>query len=95
MCVISINGVLRRYLRSCNRVADIRITQRAIIRHQGQHGVLARALGSDFKGKASLILYLAGIASAFILPSISHAIYVLVAVIWLVPDRRIENVLEK
>ena len=71
------------------------LLQRAIIRHQGQHGVLARALGSDFKGKASLTLYLAGIASAFILPSISHAIYVLVAVIWLVPDRRIENVLEK
>lgn len=71
------------------------LLQKAIIKHQGAHGALARALGSDFKGKASPILYLAGIGSAFILPSISHAIYVLVAVMWLIPDRRIENMLEK
>ena len=71
------------------------LLQRAIIEHQGAHGALATALGRDFKGKASLILYLAGIGSAFVLPSISHAIYVLVAVMWLVPDRRIENMLKK
>jgi uncharacterized membrane protein len=71
------------------------LLQKAIIKQQGAHGALARALGGDFKGKASLILYLAGIGSAFVLPSISHAIYVLVALMWLVPDRRIENVFEK
>ena len=58
-------------------------------------GVLAvaRALGGDFKGKASPLLYVAAIGVAFVAPVISYALYVLVAVMWLVPDRRFEPVI--
>ena len=69
------------------------LLQKAIVRRQGAHSVLAKALGSDIKGKISLILYVAGIVLAFVSPWISIAIYALVAVMWLVPDRRIENAL--
>jgi len=53
--------------------------------------VLRRAVGSDWKGKASPLLYLAGIGLTFVDPWLAQAIYVLVATIWLVPDRRIER----
>jgi uncharacterized membrane protein len=68
------------------------LLQRAIIHRQGGQSVLAEALGSDIKGKISPILYGAGIVLAFFVPWLSIAIYALVAVMWLVPDRRIENV---
>jgi uncharacterized membrane protein len=71
------------------------LLQRAIMRRQGAQSVLAKALGSDIKGRISIVLYLAGIAAAFFSPLISMAIYVLVAVMWLVPDRRIENMLRE
>jgi uncharacterized membrane protein len=71
------------------------LLQRAIVHQQGRHSVLANALGSDFKGKISPLLYAAAIAFAFVDPWISIAIYVLVAVMWLVPDRRIEKVLRE
>ena len=71
------------------------LLQKAIMRKQGAHSVLASALGSDIKGKISPILYIAGITLAFVSPWFSIAIYVLVAVMWLVPDRRIENVLRE
>lgn len=71
------------------------LLERAIIRHQGAHGPLARALGRDVKGKISPLLYLAAIGMAFVLPWISHAIYVLVALMWLLPDRRIERGLKR
>jgi uncharacterized membrane protein len=71
------------------------LLQLAIIHRQGSHSVLARALGSDFKGKISLLLYVAGTALAFVNPWLSIAIYVLVAVIWLVPDKRIERALRE
>lgn len=67
------------------------LLQKAIVRQQGAQSVLAQALGSDVKGKISPALYVAGIALAFIAPWLSLAIYVLVAIIWLVPDRRIEK----
>jgi uncharacterized membrane protein len=54
---------------------------------------LARAIGSDFKGKISLVIYAAAIPVAFWLTWLSLALYVLVAIIWLVPDRRIEKTL--
>ena len=63
----------------------------AIVRRHGPEGALAKALGRDFKGKVSPVLYVAAIAVAFIAPWISHAIYVLVALMWLIPDRRIEK----
>ena len=68
------------------------LLQKAIIHRQGRHSVLAAALGSDLKGKISPLLYIAGIGMAFVSPPVSVALYVLVAAIWLVPDRRIEKV---
>ena len=53
--------------------------------------LLASALGSDFKGKISIVIYLIGIPLAFIHPWLACAIYILVAVMWLIPDRRIER----
>ena len=67
------------------------LLQMAIIHKQGAHSVLAGALGSDIKGKISPVLYLAGIGVAFVYPWLSIAAYTLVAVMWLVPDRRIEK----
>jgi uncharacterized membrane protein len=71
------------------------VLQITIIRHQGAQGTLVKALGSDFKGRVSPVLYLAAIGLAFVLPWISHALYVFVALMWLVPDRRIENAIEQ
>jgi uncharacterized membrane protein len=69
------------------------LLQKAIMRKEGAHSVLASALGNDLKGKASPVLYAAAIILAFVNPWISIAIYVLVAVIWLIPDQRIERAL--
>jgi uncharacterized membrane protein len=69
------------------------LLQRAILRRQGPHSVLAQALGRDVKGKVSPLLYAAGIGLAFIYPWASVALYIAVALMWLVPDRRIEKVL--
>jgi uncharacterized membrane protein len=71
------------------------LLQKAIVRRQGPHSVLAQALGSDIKGKLSLVCYVAAIALAFINPWASIAIYVLVALMWLIPDRRIEKTIGK
>lgn len=67
------------------------LLQLAIRRKQGADSILAKALGRDVKGKISPFLYLAAIGLAFVNAWISVAIYALVAVMWLVPDRRIEN----
>ena len=67
------------------------LLQKAIMRTHGEHSVLARALGSDIKGKISPLLYAVAIPLAFVLPWLSIAIYVLVALLWLIPDRRIEH----
>jgi uncharacterized membrane protein len=71
------------------------LLQNAIMRQQGARSLLAKALGSDIKGKISPLLYIAGIVLAFVYPWLSITIYVLVAIIWLVPDRRIENTLRE
>jgi uncharacterized membrane protein len=71
------------------------LLQMAIVHQQGQQSVLASALGSDFKGKASMLLYAAAIVLAFVNPWLSIALYVLVAVMWLIPDRRIERALRE
>ena len=68
------------------------ILQTAIVALHGRDGTLARALGRDFKGKMSVLLYLAAIALSFVAPWAAQAIYVGVALMWLVPDRRIERV---
>ena len=71
------------------------ILQRTIIRNQGQDSPLARALGKDLKGRISPVLYIAGIALAFVDTVISEALYVLVALMWLVPDRRVERAMRQ
>ncbi len=68
------------------------VLQRTIIAHQGPDSLLAAAIGSDWKGKLSPALYAAAIPLAFMSPWISNSIYVMVALIWLIPDRRIERV---
>jgi uncharacterized membrane protein len=70
------------------------LLQRAIIGLHGSEGALAKALGRDLKGRISPVLYLAGFALAFFEPRLSLAIYVVVALVWLIPDRRIENALK-
>jgi uncharacterized membrane protein len=67
------------------------ILQTTIVAHQGRDSALARALGSDWKGKLSPVLYLAAIGLAFVSQWIALTIYVLVALMWLVPDRRLER----
>ena len=71
------------------------ILQCAIIARQGPNSLLARALGRDWKGKLSPAIYLAAIPLAFVSPWISGGLYTFVALLWLIPDRRIERVLEK
>ena len=69
------------------------ILQTTIIRHHGPHSKLAAAVKHDLKGKLSIAMYAAAVAMAFVNQWISDALYVSVALIWLVPDRRIEHTL--
>ena len=71
------------------------ILQLAIIRSQGTQSLLAGAIGRDRKGKFSMVAYVAAIGLAFVSSWVSIAIYVLVALIWLIPDTRIESALQK
>ena len=70
------------------------VLQRSIIRHQGDGSMLAKAIGRDRKGLISPLLYAASIPAAFVAPWIAGAIFVGVALLWLVPDRRIERALD-
>src|SRR5487761_2071075 len=69
------------------------ILQQLIIASQGHDSLLKRAVGSDWKGKLSPLIYAIAIPTAFWSQALSQGLYVLVALIWLVPDRRIENIL--
>ncbi len=69
------------------------ILARTLIALHGRDSVLATALGSDFKGKVSIVIYLAAIPLSLMTPWLGYAFYVFVAIIWLVPDRRIERTL--
>jgi uncharacterized membrane protein len=71
------------------------LLQAAIIGLHGRDGTLARALGGDFKGKISPVLYLVAIALSFVAPWVAQAIYVGMALMWLVPDRRIERAVRR
>ncbi|MSQ70218.1 MAG: DUF1211 domain-containing protein [Betaproteobacteria bacterium] len=64
-----------------------------LVAHHGKESLIARALGRDIKGKISLAIYLVSIPVALAYPLISCALYALVALVWLVPDRRIEKVI--
>jgi uncharacterized membrane protein len=67
----------------------------ALVALHGRDSVLGQALGRDAKGKISMALYAAAIPLAFVSQWIACAIYVVVAIIWLIPDRRIENTLAR
>jgi len=71
------------------------LLQRAIIRRHGPNSVLAHAIGRDFKGKASPILYAIGMVAVLFTPWIAGGIYVLVTLMWVIPDRRIERAILK
>ena len=68
---------------------------RALLAHHGRDSLLAEAIGRDLKGWVSLAIYSAAIPTAFAAPRVACAMYVAVAVIWLVPDRRIERRLQR
>jgi len=69
--------------------------QTIIVKNHGKDSDLAKALGNDLKGKGSVVLYLIAILFANYYLVIAGGIYILVALIWLVPDKRIENIFNK
>jgi uncharacterized membrane protein len=71
------------------------LLQQIIIRAQGKESILKQAVGRDWKGKLSLLLYVLAIFTALRLAWVAQAIFVVAALIWLIPDRRITNVLQQ
>lgn len=71
------------------------ILQNAIIASQGKESLLKAAVGRDRKGKASLVLYIIAIIMAFWFAWVAQLIYIAVAIMWLIPDRRIENAIQE
>jgi uncharacterized membrane protein len=72
------------------------ILQTCLIRHDGRDSLLAKAISTDLKGKLSPVLYVAGIATAWLLAAwLGIVFYVIVALMWLVPDRRIERLIPR
>jgi len=69
------------------------ILARTLAAHHGPESALATALGTDFKGRASIVIYMVGIAFALVAPWIAYTLYAAVALMWLIPDRRFERVL--
>jgi uncharacterized membrane protein len=66
---------------------------KAIIHRHGRDSMLAQAVGQDLKGKISVLLLAAGIVVAFVAPWVSMVLYVVVAILWIAPDRRIERMI--
>ncbi len=71
------------------------ILSRELIRHHGKDSTLATAVGKDAKGVISVVVYFVAIPLSFIYSWLSYALYVLVAIMWIVPDRRIEKTLKQ
>ena len=71
------------------------VLQRSILVNEGPRSLLASALGRDWKGKLSPVIYLAAIPLALLSPWISNGLYAFVALLWLIPDRRIERALQE
>jgi uncharacterized membrane protein len=71
------------------------ILVKLLIRHHGEHSILASAFGNDMKGKISMAIYAIAIAVSFIQSWLGFALYIVVACIWFIPDRRIENKIGK
>ena len=68
---------------------------RNLVRVHGEESTLDRALGADFKGRISIVVYVAGIVVSFVQPVAACLLYLAMAVVWLVPDRRIERSLRE
>jgi uncharacterized membrane protein len=79
------------FILACAAIGYVILQRQIIAANGGAESRLARALGNDLKGKLSLLLYAAGFAVAFVQPWLSIAAYIAVALIWLIPDRRIED----
>ncbi|MFL6417356.1 MAG: TMEM175 family protein [Bryobacteraceae bacterium] len=71
------------------------LLERVIMRAQGQDSILKQAIGGDWKGRVSVVLYLVAIVVALYSPRIADAVFVAAALLWLIPDRRIEKRLAK
>ena len=71
------------------------ILSRLLLAHHGPHSNIAKALGSDLKGRISIVIYILGISLSFVHPWIGYALYILTALMWLVPDKRFEKVLSR
>jgi uncharacterized membrane protein len=71
------------------------ILQYSIVSYEGRQSILKMALGSDLKGKVSPLAYLIAVGFAFYIPIVSGVIYLAVALMWLIPDPRIEKVLDE
>jgi hypothetical protein len=69
------------------------ILQKTIVASQGDNSLLRKALGKDWKGKSSPVVYAAAMLTAFWSPPLAQGLYVLVALVWLIPDSRIEKAL--
>jgi uncharacterized membrane protein len=67
------------------------ILQNMIIKHHDEDFTLRKAVGKDYKGKLSIVIYIIGLILSFINPWIAISCYIFVAIIWVVPDRRIEK----
>ena len=70
------------------------VLSRALIKHHGTRSAIATAVGSDFKGKISVVIYAVAILLSFIDHWLGFGLYVVVAIIWVIPDRRMEKVLK-
>lgn len=71
------------------------IMAKSLVHAHGKESLIAKALGRDWKGLLSIILYIAGIGLTFVNPWIGFSIYILVAIMWFIPDRRIEKKIEE
>lgn len=67
------------------------ILEKALIKHNGKSSLIADVLGRDWKGKSSVVIYIVAIGVSWISPAISFALYAVVAAVWFIPDKRIEN----
>ena len=79
------------FILACAAIGYVILQRQIIAANGGPESRLARALGNDLKGKLSLLLYVAGFVVAFVQPWLSIAAYIAVALLWLIPDRRIED----
>lgn len=78
----------------CMAAVAYYILAHQLVEHHGSESAMAKALGSDFKGRISIVLYVLGLSLSFLNPHISVIIYACVALIWLVPDKRFEKILK-